>query len=99
MENICRVLATVPDWNELADRLNIKSNDIETKCAQDVAQALCYRRELVHRYCNLQLSKDPGKVAEDIATALEQMDQLLQAQQLRELEFGKWVDKLSSPLS
>ena len=90
MEDISRVLADVPDWNELANRLNIDSKDIEPKCAQGVAQALCYKRELVRQYCNLHLSEDPGKVVEDIAMALEQMNHLLQAQQLRKL--GGWLN-------
>ena len=96
MQDISRVLADVPDWKGLAGWLNIRSNDVEIDCAQDVAQASCYRRELIHRYCNRQLSENPYKVAEDIANALKQMDHRLQAQQLRELEFCKSGDKCSS---
>ena len=97
MEDIAQVLAGVPDWKGLANRLNIRSSDIDTNCAQDVAQASCYRRELVRRYCDTQLSENPSKVAEEIAEALEQMDHTLQAQQLRKLKFGKSVTKRSGP--
>ena len=91
VEDIAQVLADVPNWKGLANRLNIRSNDIETNCALGVAQASCYRRELVHRYCNRQQSENPSKVAEDVAEALEQMNHNLQAQQLRNLQFGKSV--------
>ncbi len=98
VQDISRVLADVPNWKGLANWLNIRSNDIETNCAHGVAQAACYRRELIGRYCDRQLSENPYKVAEDIAEALEQMDHKRQAQQLRELEFGKSVSvKCSSP--
>ena len=89
MEDISRVLADVRDWKGLAGSLNIRSIDIETNCAQDVARAACYRRELVRRYCDGQQYENPGKVAEDIAEALEQMDQAFQAQKLMELQFGE----------
>ena len=89
VEDISRVLADVPDWKGLAGSLNIRRNDIETNCAQDVAQVSCCRRELVRRCCDSQLSENPSKVAEDIAEALEQMNHKRQAQQLRKLEFGK----------
>ena len=92
VEDISRVLADVPDWKGLAGSLNIRSNDIETDCAlQGVAQASCYRRELVRRYCDRQLSDSPSKVAKDMAEVLEQMNHKLQAQQLRNLQFGKSV--------
>ena len=91
MENIYQVLAGVADWKGLAGWLNTRSNDIETKCAQEDAQASCYRKELIRRYCDRQLSENPHKVAEDIAEALEHMDHNLQAQKLRSLEFGEPV--------
>ena len=97
VEDIAQVLADVPDWKGLANRLNIRSSDIETKCALDGDPASCYRRELVRRYCDRQESENPSKVAEDVAEALEQMNHKLQAQQLRKLEFGKSVTKRSSP--
>ena len=93
---ISKVLENVPDWKGLAGWLSISSHPIETDCAQDVAQASCYRRELVRRYCNGQPSEKPCKVAGDIANALDQMRHILQAQQLRELKFGKSVAKYSS---
>ena len=96
MQVISKVLANVPDWKGLAGWLSIKSHPIETDCAQDVAQASCYRRELVRRYCDRQPSEDPYKVAGDIANALDQMRHILQAQQLRKLEFSKSVAKYSS---
>ena len=90
--DIAQVLADVPDWKGLASWLNIRSNDIETDCAlQGVAQASCYRRELVRRYCDRQPSESPYKVAEDIAEVLEQMGHERQAQRLTKLEFGKSV--------
>lgn len=90
------MLADVLDLKGLANWLNIGSNDIETVC---FSQAACYRRELIRRYCDRQQydPRNPGKVAEDIAEALEQMDYKLQAQQLREL-FSKTVSKHSGPL-
>lgn len=96
VENISRVLAGVPNWKGLAGSLNIRSKEIETDCAQDVAQASCYRRELVRRYCDKQSSENPSKVAEDIAEALELMEHTLQAQQLRKLKLGKSAAKRSS---
>ena len=89
--DIAEVLADVPHWKGLADWLNIRSSDIETDCAQDVAQASCYRRELVRRYCDRQPSESPYKVAEDIAEVLEQMGHKRQAQHLTKLEFSKSV--------
>ena len=83
------MLADVPDWKGLAGSLNIRSSDIETNCAQGTAQAACYRRELVRRYCDQQVSDNPSKVAEDMAEELEGMSHKLQAQQLRKLEFGE----------
>ena len=83
------MLFNVPDWRGLAGSLNTKVNDIEEDCKQDVTPARCYRRSLVRRYCNMQRSKNPSKVAKDIAKALEQMDHKLQAEQLRKLQFGK----------
>ena len=96
VEDISRVLADVPDWKGLAGSLNIRSYDIETNCAQDVAQAsyACHRRELVRRYCDRQLSESPSKVAEDIAEALEHMNHKLQAQQLRNL--SRWLQTQQS---
>ena len=91
VEDIAQVLAGVPDWKGLANRLSIRSNDIETNCVPDGDRASCYRRELVRRLCDLQKSENSSKVAEVIANALEQMNHKLQAQQLRNLEFGKSV--------
>ena len=90
------MLADVRDWKGLANRLSIRSNDIETNCAVDTARAACYRRELVRRYCNKQPSAagDPYKVAEDIAKALVQMDHNHQAEQLRRLQFGEWASNV-----
>lgn len=90
MEDIVQVLADVPGWKQLAGYLNIRCSDIQTNCAQDLAaQASCYRRKLVRRYCDKQQSENPSKVAEDIAKELEQMDHNLQAQQLRKLELSE----------
>lgn len=90
MVAIYRVLKDVREWKELADSLNISSDVIEEYCARDVAQASgCCRRELVRQYCDKQLSENPHKVAEDIATKLEEMDHNRQAQQLKNLVFGK----------
>ena len=97
VEDISRVLADMPDWKELADSLNIRSSDVETNCAQDVSQPSCYRRDLVRRYCDSQQSGDPSKVAEDIAQSLRKMKYEPQAQQLRNLGFGKLVAKHSNP--
>ena len=96
MADISRVLADVPDWKGLAGSLNIRSDDIEENCEQDVARASCYRRKLVRRYCDKQPSENPSKVADEIAAKLEQMDHTLQAGKLRELKFGKSVTKRSS---
>ena len=86
MEEISLVLTDVPNWKGLAGWLNIKTSDIKTNCAQDSDQAACYRRGLVRRYCDSQLSENPSKVAQDIAEALDKMDHhKLQAQQLRQL--------------
>lgn len=98
MENISRVLTQVTDWKRLAGLLNVGTNDIETNCAPDPAQASCFRRGVVRRHRDSQRSKDCSKVAEDIAKALEQMGHNLQAQELRKL-FGKSAAKLSSPLA
>ena len=98
MQDISKVLENVPDWKGLAGWLSIESHPIETDCAQDVAQASCHRRELVLRYCNRQPSENPCKVAVDIANELEKMNHRLQAQQLRNLKFGK-LAKCNSPYS
>ena len=91
MEDISQALADVRDWKGLTNRLSIRSDDIETYCAADSALAACHRRELVRRYCDKQPSGDPYKVAEYIAKVLEKMDHKRQAEQLRQLEFGKWA--------
>lgn len=93
MEDISRLLADVKDWKGLAGSLNVRSSDIETYCAQDVAQTSCYRREIVRRYLNNQLPKNPRTIVEDIAQALETMNHKIQAQQLREFEFSKSMAK------
>ena len=92
VENITRVLVDVPDWRGLAGSLNTKVDDIEENCKPDVIPATCYRRSLVRRYCNMQQSENPSKVATDIAKALQQMDHKLQAERLRKLQFGKSMD-------
>ena len=92
------MLADVEDWQGLAGWLNVEVIPIEERCAQSNSPAMCCRRELVRRYCNRQLSH-PSKVAEDIALALERMDHMRQAEELRHLKFGKWVAKRNSPLS
>lgn len=89
MEDISRVLADVPDWKGLAGSLNIRTYDIETECAQEIAQAPCHRRELVRRCCDKQRTENPYKVAGDIANLLEPMGHNLQAHKLRKLKFGK----------
>ena len=98
MESISGVLTRVTDWKRLAGLLNVGNSDILADCAQDLAQASCFRREVVRRYCNSQHSEDSSKVAEDIAKVLEQIGHNLQAKELRKL-FGKSAAKLSSPLA
>ena len=93
MGKISQVLAEVSDLGGLAGWLNIRSNDIEAKCAR---QGACYRRELVSQHCDRQQSENPSKVAKDIAVALEKMGHIRQAQRLRELDFGKWTVALHS---
>lgn len=96
VENISRLLADVTNWKGLAGSLNIRNNDIVTDCTVEQARAACYRRELVRRYCDRQLSDNPSKVAEDIAKALELMDHKRQAQKLRELQFSESVVSCSN---
>lgn len=98
MQVISLVLADVSDWRGLANWLNIKTIDIETKCALNGDQASCYRQELVRRYCNSRLSGNPCTVAKDISKALEKMNHNYQGEQLRNLEFGKSVAEHSSPV-
>ena len=93
MWKISQVLADVPNWQGLADQLNIRSNDIATNCALGIAQAACYRRELVSSYCNSRPSGNPYIVAEDIAKALEKMGHKYQANEIRKLQFGECVYK------
>ena len=97
MEKISQVLGEVLDWTGLANLLNIRTNDIEARC-EGKGISLCYMREIVNRQCNRQESENPKNVAEDIAKALEKMEHKRQAQQLRELMFGKSVATRSSPL-
>ena len=68
-----------------------RSKDVERNCAQDVSQPSCYRQDIVRRYCESQQSGNPNKVAEDVAQALGKMKYEVQAQQLRNLDFGKSV--------
>ena len=83
MATISRALAGVPDWEGLAASLSINSLEIRTDCAQELALARCYRRELVRRYCDSQQSADPRKVAEDMAAELERMGHARQGAGLR----------------
>ena len=94
---ISTVLKKVEDWEGLANWLNVGTIDIKTDCTGESSLAACYRRKLVRRYCD-NSSEDPYNVAEDIAKALDKMSLKRQAQQLRNLQFGKWVGKRSSPL-
>ena len=78
------MLAHVSDWKGLAGWLSVDTIPIEEDCAlQTNSRAMCYRRELVQRYCDRQLS-GPSKVAESIATALEKMHHNRQAEELRQ---------------
>lgn len=91
--HITQVLAGVPNWQGLADLLDIVSDDIKTNCAQNDARAECYRRALVRRYCDSQQNSNTSEVVENIAEALEQMDHKRQAKELRD-KFGKSVAKV-----
>lgn len=62
----------------------MNSIKIKTDCAQELGLARCYRRELVHRYCDSHQSADSRKVAEDIAAELERMGYVRQGAQLKE---------------
>lgn len=88
------MLSEVKDWEGLANQLDIESDIIKEDCAQSISRAMCYRRELVHRYCNKYLF-DLNKLAEEIAKELEQMGHNRQAEKLRQLQFGKLVAQQS----
>ena len=94
MEVISKILLYVDDWKGLAGWLNINSDEIEGGCRQENAVPRCYRREIVNRCCNRQESENSTKVAEDIANVLEWMDHKRQAEQLRQLKFGKVSHKM-----
>ena len=79
------MLAEVPDWRGLADWLNIPTGGIHENCAREVDLAMCYRRELVRRYCDKQSSGNPYEIAEGISMALEKMNKNRQAEKLRNL--------------
>ena len=98
VEDMCQVLADVEDWQGLAGWLNVETITIEERCASSNSPAMCCRRELVRRYCNRLLSQ-PRKIAEDVAQVLERMDHKRQAEELRQLKFGKSVANRSSPLN
>jgi len=93
---ISKELESVENWEGLANWLNVGSTDIKTDCAGESSRAACYRRKLVRCYCDSQFAGDPNSVTEDIAKALDKMNLKRQAQQLRNLQFGKWVGKRSS---
>ena len=88
VEAISHVIADVEDWQGLADWLSIGRSSIEEGCARSNSPAMCYRHELVRLYCN-KLSSHSSKITEDIAHLLERMDHKRQAEQLRQLNFGK----------
>lgn len=81
---ISRALADVEDWECLAALLKINIIEIKTDCAQGLNLAMCYRRELVRRYCDRQQSENPREVAREVAEELEKMGNTLQGAQLRE---------------
>lgn len=80
----------MPNWQGLADLLNITSDDIETNCALNTARAECYRRALVRRYCDSQQTTSTSEIVVNIAEALEKMKHKRQAEELRD-KFGKSV--------
>lgn len=99
---ISSVLADVKNWEQLAGWLNMDNllvEGIKTECGvkytSDVERAECYRSELVQYFCDQQEFKNPSKVAEDIIAQLELMDMRHQAEQLRQLDFGKVVHVVS----
>jgi len=91
-------LESVENWEGLANWLNVGSNVLKMDCAGERSRPACYRRKLVRYYCDSQVSGDPNNVTDDIAKALDKMNLKRQAQRLRNLQFGKWVGKHSSPL-
>lgn len=93
---ISSVLADVKSWEQLAGWLNVDDLVVgaikarcEDKYTKNVECEECYRSELVQYLCNQQQSNDPSEVVENIAVKLGNMNMKLEAEKLRELEFGK----------
>lgn len=87
---IVAILEDVPNWEALADLLEVKSDNIIQDCEDSLLKTHCYRRKLVNIYREKLKTDNKCTVASNIADALENMKMIRSAQKLRELYGELW---------
>ena len=78
-------------WETLAGWLNVEQGKVEgikTKCGGYLAE--CYRRNLVLTLCD-KTRGTVHDVSREIITALEKMNMIQQADNIRQLDIGKRI--------
>ena len=86
---ISAVIKEMVGWEDLAGWLAVGEDEIRAYCMRESDLAHCYRRRLVHVYCD-RTAKPPHEIAEDIAAISEnEMNNKKVANKLRLLIFSE----------